>query len=148
MFRNFCEDFFPNIICSHYLLSFWKLFSRVFPPILGHDIHVIIKYVFSHFFPTIFSPTYISRTIRVFREKLFRAYFSPHFWSRYSCEYKKRFFGIFCGFFFPIFCSHYFALSSNDFFPNIYFSHYSCVSGNIVSRVFFHHFLVTIFVWI
>ena len=51
---------------------------RAFSPILGHDIRVIIKNVFSHFFP-IFSPTYFSRTIRVFLEKLFGAFFPPRF---------------------------------------------------------------------
>ena len=34
----------------------------------------------------------------------------------------------------------FFSLFSDDFFPNIFCSHYSCVSGKFVSRVFSTHF--------
>ena len=52
--------------------------------------------------------------------KICFARFPPFYWSRYSCEYKNRFYALF----------------PDDLFPNIFCSHYSCVSGKLVSRVF------------
>ena len=99
---------------------FLKICFARFPPFIGRDIRVNIKIVFSPFFPTIFFPTFFVRTSRVFLENLFRAFSPPLFGSRYSCEYKNR-------------C---FALFPDDLFSHIFFSHYSCVSGKVVSRVF------------
>ena len=106
-FRTFLRQFFP-IFLLPLLVCFWKYcFARFFLPILGHDIRVIIKNVLSHCFPTIFFLTFFARTIGVILEILFRA-FSPPFWSRYSCKFKKYFFALFCDDFFPnIFCSLY-----------------------------------------
>ena len=49
-FAIFCDDFYPKFFCWHYWFVSGKIVSRVFPSILGHDIRVIIKNVFSHFF--------------------------------------------------------------------------------------------------
>ena len=80
--KRFFRNFLRRFLSLHFLLAllvfFWKnSFARFFIPILGHDIREIIKNVFSHFSTTIFSPTYFSRTIGVFLEKLFRAFFPP-----------------------------------------------------------------------
>ena len=60
----------------------------------------------------------------MYLEKLFRAFFSPHFWSRYSCEYKKV-------------LSHLFP---TIFFPNIFFAEFVCIWKNCFAR-FFPHFI-------
>ena len=108
-FSLFPDDFSPTYFARTTRVFLEKLFRAFFPPFFGNDNRVNIKKLFSHFFPTIFSPTFFARTIRVFLEKLFRAFFThPIFWSRYSCEYKKTFFALFSDDFFPnIFCSHY-----------------------------------------
>jgi len=112
--------FFQNIFWSHYSCVSGKVVSRVFSPtFFGHDIRVNIKNENRHLLETIFFPTFFARTIRVFLKKLFRAFFPPILCSRYSCEYKKRFFTLFW-----------------DFFSNIFPTLYSCVSGKIVSRIF------------
>ena len=96
-FWTFFRRFPPNIICSHYSCVSGTIVSRVFSlsPFFGHDIRVNIKNVFSNFFETIFFKTFFARTIRVFLEKLFHGMFFLIFWSRYSCEYKKRVFALF-----------------------------------------------------
>ena len=148
-----------------------KLFRLFFPQFFGHDIRANIKSffaLFSDFFP------FFPRTIHVFLEKLFRAFFPPILWSRYSCEYKKRFFAFFSEDFSQHFFSHYSCVSGkivsciflspflghdirlniknvfSHLFPTIFsqhlFSHSSCFSGKIVSFIFCTYFLVTIFV--
>jgi len=147
-------------------VCFWKnCFARFFPPFFGHYICVNIKIHFSHFFSTIFFQNFTC-IIRMLLEKLFSAFFPPIFWSRYSCDYKKRFSHFFPTIFFPnffdrtirvflqklfrAFISPHFLVTifvwmfkndldiiSDDLFPNIFWSHYSCVFGKIVSVVFF-----------
>jgi len=65
----------------------------------------------------------------VFLEELFRAFFPPIFWSRYSCEYKKSFLPILPTIFFPTF----FARTILVFLEELF-------------RRFFPHFFVMIFV--
>jgi len=105
-------------------VCFWKnCFVHFFFPFFGYDIRVNIKNVFSlsfrRFFPIFF------RTIRVFLKKLFGTFLCPLFWTRYSCVYRKRFFALF----------------SDDIFATFFSSHYSCVSGKMVSRIFSSPFL-------
>ena len=121
-FALFYDDFFPNIFCSHYWCVSGKIVSRVlFPPFFGHDIRVNIKNEFSHFSPTIFSPTYFSRTIRVFLEKLFLRVFSPQFFGHDIRVNIKNVSSQFLRRFFPnTFYSHYFALFCIDFFPTFF----------------------------
>ena len=120
LFRTFLQWFYQNIFWMHYWCVSGNIVSRVFSPIFGHDIRVNIKNLFSQFFATIFIPTFFLLALLVCFWKNCFAGFSTHFRSRYSCDYKKRFFALF----------------SDDFFPKIFRSHYSCVSGKIVSRVF------------
>ena len=80
LFALFPDDLFSHIFCSHYSCVSGKLVSRFFSPLLGHYIRVNIKKrVFLHFFPNCFLQQFFARTIRVFLEKFFRAFFSPHF---------------------------------------------------------------------
>ena len=132
----------------HYWCVSGKIVSRVlFLPFFGHDFRVNIKNVFSqfsgvffltfyartisHFFALIFSQHFLLALLVCFWKNCF-VRFSPHFKSRYSCNYKR----------------HFFALFYDDFFPNIFCSHYWCVSGKIVTAFFSSHFLDTILVWI
>ena len=94
-FAIFCDDLYPNIFLLALMVCFWKNCFAGFSPILGHDIRVIIKNVFSHFVLTIFSSHFLLALFVEFLEKLFRGFFHPIFWSRYSCEYKKKFFRTF-----------------------------------------------------
>jgi len=60
--------------------------------------------VFSHFFETIFFPTFFARTIIVFLEKLFRPFFSPPFFGHdFSLNIKNVFSHFFETIFFPTF---------------------------------------------
>ena len=137
--------FFPNFNLALFV-CFWKnCFVHFFSPFFGHNIRANIKNVFSHFFRRFFSLHFLLALFVCFWKNSFAHFFSPTFWSRYSCEYKKRFFALF----------------TDDFFPKIFSSHYSCVSGKIVSCIFlspffghdirvyikndFSHFLQTIF---
>jgi len=79
------------------------MFRPFFPPFFGHDIPVNLKYVFSHFFETIFFPTFFAGTIGVFSGKIVSCFFPPIFWSRNSCEYKKVFSHFFVTICFPTF---------------------------------------------
>ena len=101
-------------------MCFWKnCFARFVPPFFGHDIRVNIKKRFSHFFPTIFFPTFCSHYSNA-SGKIVSSVFSHIFSARYSCEYKKTFFALFF----------------DDFFPIIFCSHYLCDPAKIVSRVY------------
>ena len=78
-----------------------------------------IKNDFSHFFATIFFPTFFARSIGLFLEKLFRAFFPLFYGHDIRVNIKNVFSDIF-----------------RRFFPYIFCPHYWCVSGKIVSRVF------------
>ena len=102
VFSHFFQMIFSYIFFSHYSCDSGLIVSRVFfPAFFGIDIRLNIKNVFSHFFPTIFSQHFLMHYSCV-SEKLFRSFF-PFFWSRFSCEYKKRFFLLFSDDFFLTF---------------------------------------------
>jgi len=101
--------------------------------------------------------------------KIVSRVFSPIFWSRYLCKYKKTFIALCCDDFFPTFIArtirvfleknispnylppNFWSRDSCEykksffsflrrFFPNILCSHYWFVPGNIISCVFSPHF--------
>jgi len=59
------------------MLSFWKNFFSRFPPIFWSQYSYEYKKRFSHFFATIFFPTFFARSIGLYVEKLFRAFYRP-----------------------------------------------------------------------
>jgi len=83
VFSHFLETIFAQHFLTALFVCFWKNGLARFFPFFGHDFRVNIKNVFLLFFGSIFFPTFFAGTIRVFLEKLFRAFFSPIFWSRY-----------------------------------------------------------------
>jgi len=130
------SHFFPTIFSQHFLFAlfvcFWKnCFARLPPPFFGHDIRVNIKKLFFTLLFYDFFTTYFARTIRLILQNLFRSFFTPFFGINIRVNVKNVF-------------SHFFS----TIFSKLFCSHYSCVSGNIVSRFFSPHFLVTIFVCI
>jgi len=126
-----------------------------------------------HSFPKIFLQQFLPHYSFV-SGKIVSCVFFPIFWSRYPCEYKKRFCPLLRRFFSNIFCTHYscvvleilfrafsppllghdirvniknvFCTFSKRLFSYIFCSHYSCVSEKIVSSVFFPAVFVMIFV--
>jgi len=130
-FALFCDDFFPTLFACTIGVFLEKLFRAFLLPFFGHGIRVYIKNVFSQYFATIFFPTFFGCTIGVFLETLFHAFFSPFFGHDIRVNVKNV-------------LLQYFA---TIFFTTFFGWHYWCVSRKIVSRIFFHHFLVTIFVF-
>ena len=102
-------------------VCFWKnCFARFFPPIfLSRYSCEYKKTCFHTFLRRFFSQNFLLALFVCFWKNCF-ARFPPLFWSRYSCEYKTTCFRTFF----------------RRYSPNIFCSHYSCVSGIIVSHVF------------
>ena len=114
------QRFFSNNSCWYYSCVSGIFVSRVFfSPYFCHDILANIKNVLSHFFPTIFFPTFFL-ALFVFLEKLFRASFPPILGHAIQVSIKYEFFAHFPTIFFPIFFFALFLCFWKNFYARIF----------------------------
>ena len=163
----------------HYPCVSGKIVSCVFPPfIFWWRYSCEYKKTFFTLLSDDFSAKFFARTIRVFLEKLFRAFSPPQFFRHdIRMNITKRFSHFFTTIFSPTLFAAlfvclwkncfarfippifrhdirvnikktFFALFSEDFFPNIF----ACTNSVFLEKLFrafcSPYFLITIFVWI
>ena len=92
---HFFKTIFFHCFLDAIFVCFEKKFSRFFPPIFRHDIRVFIKKHVFALFKDDFFPSFFLAIYECFWKKYSLAFFFPHFWSQFSCVYKKRVFELF-----------------------------------------------------